>query len=280
MQTTLVIMAAGMGSRFGSLKQMQPVDDRGHGLLEYSIYDAAEAGFDKVVFIIRKCFAEAFESTIGRAAEKILPVSYVYQDLSCALPAGFSVPDGREKPWGTGHAVLCAKGAVDTPFGVINADDYYGASSFYLLHGHLASEPNPCMVAFCLEKTLSENGTVARGVCRVEKGKLISIVEHTELSRKSGFAPDTPVSMNMWGFQPNFFNDLEAGFSAFLYDMEDPLKNEYYLPFVVDLALQRGETVSVLQSREQWHGITYREDLDSLRDALEQQRTAGRYRGL
>lgn len=277
MQTTLVVMAAGMGSRFGSLKQMQPVDEAGRGLLEYSVFDAAAAGFDRVVFIIRKSFAREFEQSVGRACSRLIDVDYVYQEMDSCLPEGFCVPEGREKPWGTGHAVLCAKDAVTTPFGVINADDYYGRSSFELLHSHLTGGKGSCMVAFCLSKTLSENGTVSRGVCQTRCGYLKTITEHTALSRESNFAPDTPVSMNMWGFMPSFFSQLEEGFAAFLPAMADPQKSEYFLPSVVDSLLGQGERVRVLQSREKWYGITYREDLESLRLALARMSEDGKY---
>lgn len=280
MQTTLVVMAAGMGSRFGSLKQMQAVDDEGRGLLEYSVYDAKMAGFDSVVFIIRRCFAEEFAATVGRACEKILPVTYVYQEMDSCLPEGFSLPAEREKPWGTAHAVLCAKDAVKTPFGVINADDYYGRASFAALHEHLVSGEGTCMVAFQLKNTLSENGTVSRGVCEVQNGRLVSITEHTALDAASPFSPDTPVSMNMWGFMPEFFSELENGFSPFLSGLENPAKGEYFLPSVVDATLRRGEAVCVKESAEKWYGITYREDLEELREALESKRAEGLYEAL
>lgn len=280
METTLVVMAAGMGSRFGSLKQMQAVDEQNRGLLEYSVYDAKMAGFDRVVFIIREFFAEQFQETIGRACEKILPVTYVYQELDSSLPEGFSLPQEREKPWGTGHAVLCAKDAVKTPFGVINADDYYGRASFEALHEHLTGGNGTCMVAFNLKNTLSENGTVSRGVCEVENGRLVSITEHTALDKNAPFSPDTPVSMNMWGFMPEFFHELEAGFAPFLFGLENPVKGEYFLPSVVDATLKRGETVTVKTSDEKWYGITYREDLDELKAALEKKHEEGLYKGL
>lgn len=280
METTLVIMAAGMGSRFGSLKQMQSVDEMDRGLLEYSVFDAKMAGFDRVVFIIRKFFAEEFKEKIGKACEKHLPVTYVYQELDSALPEGFSLPEGREKPWGTGHAVLCAKDVVNTPFGVINADDYYGRSSFVALHEHLTEGEGTCMVAFSLKNTLSENGTVSRGVCEVENGKLVTITEHTALDKNSPFAPDTPVSMNMWGFFPDFFEKLEDGFAPFVKNLENPLKGEYFLPNVVDATLKEGKSVTVKKSEEKWYGITYREDLDELKTALAKKHEEGLYREL
>ena len=280
METTLVIMAAGMGSRFGSLKQMQSVDEMDRGLLEYSVFDAKMAGFDRVVFIIREFFAEEFKEKIGKACEKHLPVTYVYQELDSALPEGFSLPEGREKPWGTGHAVLCAKDAVNTPFGVINADDYYGRSSFAALHEHLTTGEGTCMVAFSLKNTLSENGTVSRGVCEVEDGKLVTITEHTALDHNSPFDPDTPVSMNMWGFFPDFFEKLEAGFEPFVKTLENPLKGEYFLPSVVDATLKEGKAVTVKKSEEKWYGITYREDLDELKAALKSKHAEGLYENL
>lgn len=280
METTLVVMAAGMGSRFGSLKQMQAVDDAGRGLLEYSVYDAKMAGFDRVVFIIRRFFAEEFQKTVGAACEKILPVSYVYQELDSCLPEGFCLPEGREKPWGTGHAVLCAAEEVKTPFGVINADDYYGRASFEALHEHLTEASGTCMVAFHLKNTLSENGTVSRGICEVDKSRLVSITEHTALDKNSPFAPDTPVSMNMWGFSPSFFDELKEGFAPFVFGLENPLKGEYYLPSAVNATLLRGDTVAVRETKEKWYGITYREDLEELKRALSQKRAEGLYEDL
>lgn len=280
MKTTLVIMAAGMGSRFGSLKQMQSVDDAGRGLLEYSVYDAKMAGFDEVVFIIRSFFAEEFKAKIGAACEKHLPVKYVYQELDSCLPDWFSLPADRQKPWGTGHAVLCAKDAVKTPFGVINADDYYGRTSFVALHEHLTRGEGTCMVAFNLKNTLSENGTVSRGVCEVKDGKLVSITEHTALDKNSPFSPDTPVSMNMWGFFPDFFEELESGFAPFVRGLENTAKGEYFLPSVVDKTLKEGQSVTVKTSGEKWYGITYREDLDELKRALDEKHAAGLYETL
>ncbi len=277
MKTTLVIMAAGMGSRFGSLKQMQSVDENGRGLLEYSVYDAKAAGFDEVVFIIRKCFAEEFISTVGAACEKILPCKYVYQELDSCLPEDFALPAERQKPWGTGHAVLCAAEAVQNPFGVINADDYYGRSSFELLHAHLVCSDCTCMIAFRLANTLSENGTVSRGICVVKDGLLSAITEHTALDHTSPFAADTPVSMNMWGFMPSFFEELKGGFAPFLHSLEDPTRGEYFLPGVVDATLKAGAQVAVHTSAEKWYGITYREDLDELKNALAQKHAEGLY---
>ena len=273
-------MAAGMGSRFGSLKQMQSVDDAGRGLLEYSVYDAKMAGFDEVVFIIRSFFAEEFKAKIGAACEKHLPVKYVYQELDSCLPDGFSLPADRQKPWGTGHAVLCAKDAVKNPFGVINAYDYYGRTSFVALHEHLTRGEGTCMVAFNLKNTLSENGTVSRGVCEVKDGKLVSITEHTALDKNSPFSPDTPVSMNMWGFFPDFFEELESGFAPFVRGLENTAKGEYFLPSVVDKTLKEGRSVTVKTSGEKWYGITYREDLDELKRALDEKRAAGLYETL
>lgn len=280
-ETTLVVMAAGMGSRFGGLKQITPVGEKGQVILDYSIYDAMKAGFDKVVFIIKKEIEADFKEGIGNRIAKKIPVSYVYQQLDSLLPEGVSVPEGRQKPWGTGHAVLCAKDVVDTPFGIINADDYYGADSFQKLHDHLISSSDPCMVGFLLDNTLTENGTVSRGVCQVEDGLLKEITEHTALDRSSGFAPDTIVSMNMWGFTPSVFKTMEEGFADFFRHLENPEKQEYFLPSVVDHMIHAEQIpLSVLKTEEKWYGVTYREDLPPVQEAIKKMTDNGQYDGL
>ena len=277
---TLVVMAAGMGSRFGGLKQMEPVDELGHAILDYSVFDAVRAGFDHVIFIVKEEIIDAFREKVGRRIEQRVDTSYVCQELTSMLPEGFQVPEGRVKPWGTGHAVLCARELTHTPFGIINADDFYGPDSFAQLYSYLVSHDDPCMVGYQLGNTLTENGTVARGICRTENGLLKEITEHTSLDRNSGFPLDTVVSMNMWGFRPEIFDTLEKGFRQFLTHLENPLKQEFFLPSVVDGMIQRGVPVHVMLTHEKWYGVTYRDDLESVQNALRSMREGGLYDGL
>ena len=277
MDTTLVVMAAGMGSRFGGLKQIEPIGLNGEVILDYSVFDAKDAGFNKVVFIIKKEIEKDFRECVGKRIEATIDVDYAFQELD-KLPAGFSVPQGRTKPWGTGHAVLCARDLVKTPFAAINADDFYGAGSYKLLHDCLAGGGGTCMVGFRLGNTLSENGTVSRGVCDVdaEKGILKSVTEMTALDRNSGIPLDTTVSMNMWGFDPSFFDVLDEKFVNFLKANDNPLKGEFYLPFAVDeLIRERGEQVKVFTTEDKWYGVTYREDKDEMVAAV--RKLTGRY---
>lgn len=284
--TALLVMAAGMGSRFGGLKQIEPIGPHGEAILDFSVYDAREAGFDRVVFVIKKEIDEAFRESVGRRAEKILPVSYAYQDVR-ALPAGFLCPPEREKPWGTGQAVLCAREAIDSPFAVINADDYYGREALRLIHDHLVSRPEEdAMVAFRLKNTLTENGTVSRGVCEVEKGFLRSITERTKIRSDGAYLdgdlwvpldPDTPVSMNLWGFSPENFSALEQDFRVFLSERLSEPKAEFYLPSVVEHRLAEGRRVRVLESGERWYGVTYREDKEPVTEALRRKIAQGLY---
>ncbi len=265
---TLVVLAAGMGSRFGGLKQLQPVGENGEFILDYSVSDAVNAGFNKVVYIIKKEHEEDFRNTIGKRTEKIIKTEYAYQDIN-DLPEGFSVPEGREKPWGTGHALLCAKDKVATPFAVINADDYYGTNSMKILADALLEGTPACMVGFKLGNTLSENGTVSRGVCESEGGFLTKVTEHTALDKNSGIPLDTLVSMNMWGLQPSIFEELEKGFVEFLNNLENPLKGEYFLPGLIDSMISRGMIeVKMLTTDEKWYGMTYKEELELVRQAL------------
>ncbi|MGN0483545.1 MAG: NDP-sugar synthase [Lachnospiraceae bacterium] len=275
MKTTLVIMAAGMGSRFGGIKQIEKLGPSGEIILDYSVFDAKEAGFDKVVFIIRKDIEAAFREAIGTRFEDFIEVDYVFQDME-ALPAGYSVPDGRTKPWGTAQAILACKGVVNEPFAVINADDYYGKEGFVKIHEFLVNPPASngklqfCMAGFRVGNTLSDNGTVTRGVCSVENGKLTSIVETQDIAKGDGVAItpngeisfDTPVSMNMWGFTPEILDELEAGFPDFLDHIEgNEMKAEYLLPTVVGEMLQAGKAeVSVLDVSDKWFGVTYKAD--------------------
>lgn len=277
--TSLVIMAAGMGSRYGGIKQLEPVGPSGEIIMDYSIYDAMEAGFNKVVFIIRKDLEQDFKEIIGKRIEKIIKVEYVFQELD-ELPQGFHKPADRTKPWGTGQAVLCCKDAVKEPFAVINADDYYGKEAFKIIYQFLNDKSYKsnqyCMAGFILGNTLSENGAVTRGVCKVnESGVLVDIVETSGIvpegdhaAAKNSAGEDitidlqSVVSMNMWGFKPELFGYLEKGFVTFLGNLpENELKKEYLLPTVVgDLVKANEVEVSVLKSSDRWFGVTYKED--------------------
>lgn len=276
-KTTLVVMAAGMGSRFGGLKQMAPLGPSGQVIMDYSVYDAVRAGFDRAVLIVKRENEADFREVVGRRIERMLDVAYVYQEPT-DLPAGYTLPAGRVKPWGTGHAVLAARGEVTTPFAVINADDYYGAESYRLMHECLVSDSPYAMVGFELGKTLTEIGTVSRGVCTVEGGYLRGVVEHTALDASCGLPMDTIVSMNLWGFGTEIFSALEEGFCSFLAGMPDPLKSEYYLPAVVDREIrERGARYRVMKTPERWYGVTYREDADAVREAFARMTAEGKY---
>lgn len=280
--TTLVIMAAGMGSRYGGVKQIDPIGPDGEIILDFSAYDAVHAGFDKIVFIIRRDIEKDFREIAGRKIEKMVDVDYVFQDMD-NIPAPFTVPNGRTKPWGTGHAVYCARNAVKTPFALINADDYYGQKSFRKLHEHLVreNEDSLCMVSFELGKTLTENGTVSRGVCTVENGFLTKVTEMTALDKNSGLPLNTPVSMNMWGLYPSIFETVENDFKHFLEKLENPMKDEYYIPFVIDDMIRAGKArVKVLPTDEQWYGVTYKEDKPQIVAAVKELINKGLYEGL
>lgn len=291
----LVVMAAGMGSRFGGLKQITPVDDQGHIIMDFSLYDARQAGFDKVVFIIKDAIADTFRENIGDRMEPWFEVRYAYQELN-KLPAGYAVPEGRVKPWGTGHAIACAKDVIDGPFAVINADDFYGRASFQAIYDFLVSDApqnQQAMVAYRLENTVTENGSVARGVCQVRDGLLVDITERTRIERRpEGIAytedgetfhvldEDTLVSMNLWGFHQEMMGEFTGRFEGFLREKlrQNPLKCEYYLPSVANAQIQEGRgTIRVLPTSERWHGITYREDLPSVKDAIAQMKVEGIY---
>ena len=277
----LVVMAAGMGSRYGGLKQIDPVGSQGEAILDYSIYDAHQAGFDTVVIIIKEAIKRDFMETVGKRLEKApVEVRYAYQELD-KLPAGYTAPQDRTKPWGTSHAVLCAAEAIDgAPFAVINADDYYGKSAFKVIYDQLSATQDPsshCMVGYELSKTVTENGSVARGICVTdENGYLTEITERTRIEQYDGgihftedgqswteLAPDTTVSMNMWGFMPSFLDEINARFSAFLDKalVENPLKGEYFLPLPVAQLIHEGKaTFKVLSSPDRWYGVTYAAD--------------------
>ena len=277
---TLVVMAAGMGSRFGGLKQLEPIGPAGEVILDFSVFDAIKAGFNKVVFIIRRDIEKDFRELVGNRIDKRVNTEYVFQDMD-ELPEGFSVPEGRTKPWGTGHAVYCCKDIVKEPFALINADDYYGQSAFKAIYDELVSSDYTCMVGYKLGNTLTENGTVARGVCDVEDGILKSIVEHTALDKNSGIPLDATVSMNMWGLRPEIFSRVESDFVKFLENLENPMKEEFYIPFVIDRAIKEsGETVKVLTTDEKWYGVTYREDKESVVNAIKKLFAEGIYDGI
>ena len=296
----LVVMAAGMGSRYGGLKQIDPVGSCGEAILDYSVYDAHEAGFDTVVIIIKEAIRKDFMETVGaRLAKAPVEIRYAYQELD-KLPEGYTVPEGRTKPWGTSHAVLCAKEAIDgAPFAVINADDYYGKSAYKTMYEALCKAQDGdkfdyCMVGYEIGKTVTENGSVARGVCYAdEKGFLTEVIERTRIEKYEGgihftedgenwvdLSEDTIVSMNMWGFTPSFLEEIERGFAAFLDNAfkTNPLKGEYFLPFVVQTLLSADRaTVKVLTSADKWYGVTYAADKPVIVAALREKTAQGLY---
>ena len=296
----LVVMAAGMGSRYGGLKQIDPVGSCGEAILDYSVYDAHEAGFDTVVIIIKEAIRKDFMETVGaRLAKAPVEIRYAYQELD-KLPEGYTAPEDRTKPWGTSHAVLCAKDVIDgAPFAVINADDYYGKSAYKVMYDALCAAQDGekldyCMVGYELGKTVTENGSVARGVCCTdEKGCLTEVIERTRIEKYEGgihftedgenwtdLGADTIVSMNMWGFTPSFLEEIEKGFAAFLDNAlkTNPLKGEYYLPLVVqNLLAEDRATVKVLTSPDKWYGVTYAADKPLVVAALKEKTEAGLY---
>ena len=292
----LVIMAAGMGSRYGGLKQMDPVGGCGQAILDYSIYDARRAGFETVVFVIKKEIEAEFKARVGRRLERHMDVKYVFQRRD-DLPEGYAVPEGRVKPWGTAQAALAARHVVDGPFAIINSDDYYGRSAFQAIYGHLSSARpyQYAMVGYRLRNTVTENGCVARGVCRVDQdGALAGIHERTAIEKDGDDARytedggrtwthisgDTLVSMNIWGFDRSFLEEAEARFPAFLDKTlaENPLKGEYFLPSVVEQLIVEGRArVRVLPSEDKWYGVTYQEDKPAVTAALAAMTEAGLY---
>ena len=290
MKPTLVIMAAGMGSRYGGLKQIDPVGPSGEIVLDYSVYDAIQAGFGKVVFIIRPEIEEAFRDVIGSKLEGKIDVEYVFQTLE-KIPDGFSVPEGRTKPWGTGQAVLMAAEVVNEPFAVINADDFYGRETFEVIGRKLAAtdvnSTDFSMVGFYIKNTLSDNGSVARGYCDVQDGKLSTVTEYFEIERGEDgvirhaggeMADDDMVSMNTWGFSPKLFESLKSGFIAFLEKEGGELKSEYLLPELIDGMINTGAaTVDVLPSSEKWMGVTYPEDKPLVMNGIQALVTQGLY---
>ena len=300
MDTALVVMAAGMGSRFGGgIKQLEKVGPSGEIIMDYSIYAAKDAGFNKVVFIIRRDLEKDFREIIGNRIEKYIDVEYVFQEMS-NIPEGFTVPEGRVKPWGTGQAVLSCLGVLDMPFVVINADDFYGKEAFRATHDYLVGLPEGsrhqyCMAGFILGNTLSENGKVTRGVCEVRNGQLSTVEECFELRREgdtvlgedgSGnpkqFDPSVPVSMNLWGFTPDFLEELNDRFAEFLRTdaAMNPLKAEYLLPKIVGQMVTEGRAqVSVLPTADRWFGVTYKEDKPLFVESINKLIAAGEFPG-
>ena len=293
----LVVMAAGMGSRYGGLKQVDPVGNHNQLIIDYSIYDAHQAGFDTVVIIIKEAIKKDFMETVGKRLEKApVEIRYAYQELD-KLPAGITIPEGRTKPWGTSHAVLCAREQIDgAPFAVINADDYYGKAAFKVIYDALSTMTDPngyCMVGYELGKTVTENGSVARGVCQTdENGYLTEVIERTSIETYPGgirflengeytdLAPETTVSMNMWGFMPGFLDEIDARFGAFLKEAipGNPLKCEYFLPLPVSQLIKEGRaTVKVLTSPDRWFGVTYAADKPVVVAALKAMTDEGKY---
>ena len=295
----LVVMAAGMGSRYGGLKQIDPVGSQGEAILDYSLFDAYQAGFETAVIIIKEAIREEFMQTVGKRLEKCpMEIRYAYQELY-KLPAGYTVPEGRTKPWGTCHAVLCAREAIDgAPFAVVNADDYYGKSAFRVVYDYLTKAADGekydyCMVGYQLGNTVTEHGSVARGVCVTENGLLVDIAERTRIEkRENGIAytedgenwhilpPETPVSMNLWGYTPSFLEEIEQKMRAFLDKTlaENPNKGEFYLPLLVsDLLKEQKATVTVLHSPDKWYGVTYAADRPQVVAAIAQMTQAGKY---
>lgn len=295
----LVIMAAGMGSRYGGLKQIDPVDNEGHIIMDFSIYDAKRAGFEKVVFIIKKAIEKEFKAGIGDRISQYMDVEYVYQELD-TLPEGFEVPDGRVKPFGTGHAILSCKDVVDGPFAVINADDYYGVHAFQEIYNYLTENEDDekyhyAMVGYILSNTLTENGYVSRGICEMDKDAFLTgITERTHIEQRDmgvqfteddgqtweDIAADSIVSMNMFGFTASMLKELECRFPEFLEKglKENPMKCEYFLPSVVSNLIEEDKAdVKVLRSEDRWYGITYKEDKEAVVSAVQKLKDTGVY---
>ena len=294
-EPVLVVMAAGMGSRFGGLKQMTPVDGEGCFIIDYSLYDAYRAGFRRVAFIIKKELEEAFRQTVGHRMERFFEVHYIYQELT-RLPEGYAVPEGRQKPWGTAHAVACCRGVVDAPFAAINADDFYGRGAFEAVYRFLKESTDEnayCMAGYRLRNTLTENGSVARGVCEVENGLLTGVTERTKIFKRGENAAftedgetftelsgDALVSMNFWGFTPHFLDVIWDRFPAFLDKAlaENPIKGEFFLPLAVSQLIgEKRATVTVLTSPDKWYGVTYAADKPAVVAALRRMTDEGKY---
>lgn len=287
---TLIVMAAGMGSRFGGLKQIEPIGPNGEVLLDFSVYDAVEAGFTKVVFVIKKQIEKDFKEVVGKRIAKRVKVEYAFQEID-KLPEGYTCPEDRTKPWGTAHAILCCKDIVKEPFAVVNADDYYGRNAFKQVADFLNHETNDyAMVGFRLVNTLTENGHVSRGVCEIEDGILKTVTERTKIMDCKyteddetwiSLPEDTVVSMNLWGFTPDLFDYIETGFKNFLDEKINIPKSEYYLPAVVSERIEKGEKqVRVLVAEDKWYGVTYKEDKEVVVAAITKMINDGLYEGL
>lgn len=284
----MVVMAAGMGSRFGGLKQMEPVGPRGEVILDFSAYDAIKAGFTKIVFVIKHEIEADFKAIVGDHISEKVKVEYAFQEVD-NLPEGFVCPKERTKPWGTAQAILSCKGIVNEPFAVVNADDYYGKTAFKKMADFLKQDGNDyAMVGFRLENTLTENGYVSRGICEINDGILTSVTERTKIidckfteddgQTWEALSPDSVVSMNLWGFKPDLFGYIEDGFKAFLSEKINVPKAEYYLPTVVSQLIDKGEKqVKVLVAEDKWYGVTYKEDKQLVTDALTKMVNNGLY---
>ena len=291
METTLVVMAAGMGSRFGGLKQIEPIGPNNEVILDFSAYDAIKAGFTKIVFVIKHEIEADFKKFVGDRISKKVKVEYAFQEVA-NLPDGFTCPADRVKPWGTAQAVLACKDIVKEPFAVINADDFYGRSAFKKIADFLREDSNDyAMVGFRLVNTLTENGHVSRGICEIENGILTSVTERTKImdckyTEDDGetwvpLSPDSVVSMNLWGFRPDLFGYIEDGFKAFLQEKINVPKSEYYLPSVVSSLIENGEKqVRVLVAEDKWYGVTYKEDKEMVVKAISDMMNNGLYNGI
>ena len=295
MELTLLVLAAGMGSRYGGLKQLDQLGPGGETVMDYSVYDALRAGFNRVVFIIRRDFEDDFKRVIGSRYAGKVKLEYAFQDKN-DLPGGFTVPEGREKPWGTGHAVYAARKLLTGPFAVINADDFYGADSYRKLAAYLTNPPAPgkirgCIASFVLSNTLSENGSVSRGICSSANGLLTKVVENTKIFRRDGKVWSTQedgtdveltgneyVSMNSWGFMPEMVGEIENLLLQFLAARGKEMKSEFYLPGIVDTLISAGKAeIAMLHSADSWFGVTYREDRPAVQAALANLVKAGAY---
>lgn len=279
--TSLVIMAAGMGSRFGGVKQIAPLGPNGEIIIDYSVYDAVKAGFNKVVIIIKKAIEKDFREVAGRKIEKMIDVEYAFQELD-KIPSNITTDPNREKPWGTGHAILCAKDKINNPFMVINADDYYGQTVYKSMHDFLVTEDKEmCMAGYKLGNTLSDNGTVTRGVCTTENGYLKEVIETMDIAKDTKIPLDSVASMNMWGLRPEIFDVLDTEFVKFMEKRGGELKSEFLLPEVIDGMIKSGQTkVKVIPTDEVWYGVTYKEDSDTVKAAIKRLTESGIYSGL
>lgn len=279
-ETSLVIMAAGMGSRFGGVKQIAPLGPNGEIIIDYSVYDAVKAGFNKAVIIIKKAIEKDFREVAGKRIEKMIDVEYAFQELD-KIPENIKTDPNREKPWGTGHAILCAKNEIKTPFLVVNADDYYGQSVYRDMHDFLVNEDGMCMGGYKLGNTLSDNGTVTRGVCSGENGYLKEVIETQDIGKDTKIPLDSIVSMNMWGLRPDIFDVLEPEFEQFMKQRGTELKSEFLLPEIIDKMIKKDNAkVKIIPTDEVWYGVTYKEDSDTVKAAIKKLTDSGIYAGL